>query len=67
MASEKVLELTDGNWQKEVVESDIPVLVDFSASWCQPCQTEFPVFQRVSVAFGRRIGFVGIDHARPRS
>jgi thiol-disulfide isomerase/thioredoxin len=38
-----------------------PVVVNKWASWCGPCQSEFPVFQRVSVAFGRRVGFVGID------
>jgi thiol-disulfide isomerase/thioredoxin len=38
-----------------------PVVVNKWASWCQPCQTEFPVFQRVSVAFGRTVGFVGLD------
>jgi cytochrome c biogenesis protein CcmG, thiol:disulfide interchange protein DsbE len=38
-----------------------PIVVNKWASWCQPCQTEFPVFQRASVAFGKRVGFMGID------
>jgi cytochrome c biogenesis protein CcmG/thiol:disulfide interchange protein DsbE len=38
-----------------------PVVVNMWASWCEPCQSEFPVFQKVAVADGRRIGFVGID------
>ena len=38
-----------------------PVVVNKWASWCGPCQSEFPIFQRVSVAYGRRVAFVGVD------
>lgn len=38
-----------------------PVVVNKWASWCGPCQSEFPVFQKVAVDYGRRIAFVGID------
>jgi cytochrome c biogenesis protein CcmG/thiol:disulfide interchange protein DsbE len=38
-----------------------PVVVNMWASWCGPCQSEFPSYQRVAVAFGRRVAFVGID------
>jgi len=38
-----------------------PIVVNKWASWCDPCQVEFPSFQRASVAFGRQVAFVGID------
>ena len=38
-----------------------PVIINEWASWCEPCQSEFPVFQRVAVRYGRQVAFVGID------
>ena len=38
-----------------------PVVINKWASWCEPCQSEFPVFQRVAVTYGRRVAFIGMD------
>jgi cytochrome c biogenesis protein CcmG, thiol:disulfide interchange protein DsbE len=38
-----------------------PVVVNKWASWCGPCQSEFPVFQKVAVAYGRQVAFLGVN------
>jgi thiol-disulfide isomerase/thioredoxin len=38
-----------------------PVVVNEWASWCGPCQFEFPTYQKVAVAFGRKVAFMGVD------
>jgi thioredoxin len=66
MASEKVLELTDGNWQKEVVESSVPVVVDFWAPWCGPCRALTPTINSLAAKYDGKvkIGKLNIDEAQ---
>lgn len=44
-----------------------PVVVNKWASWCTPCRSEFPVFQRVATELGREVAFLGLDGRDNRS
>ena len=69
MASETVLEITDANFQSEVLESDLPVLVDFWAEWCMPCRMLAPVIDELSQEYeGKvKVGKVDTDANRETS
>lgn len=49
--SQFVSEITDGNWDAEVLKSDQPVLVDFWAPWCAPCRMIAPTVEAVAQKF----------------
>ncbi|EKD56154.1 MAG: hypothetical protein ACD_58C00287G0003 [uncultured bacterium] len=46
-----MLEITDAEFQKEVIEADKPVVVDFFASWCAPCQMLMPKMEGFSTKY----------------
>jgi len=66
MASEYTLELTDGNFEQEVVRADVPALVDFWAEWCMPCKMLAPTIDELAAEYrGRlKVGKVDTDSNR---
>lgn len=54
---------TDQNWESEVLNSDIPVIVDFWASWCAPCYMIAPMVEEIGQEYKEkiRIGKLNVD------
>jgi len=57
----KPLELTEANFDEVVVNSDIPVIVDFWAPWCGPCKMFAPTFENISTEFPLKALFTKVN------
>jgi thioredoxin 1 len=65
MAAENLAHFNDLNWDEEVLKSNVPVLVDFTAVWCGPCKVLSPIIQKLSdeLAGKVKVGKLDIDES----
>jgi len=56
-----VIDVTDQTFDEEVIKSDLPVLVDFWASWCRPCLMIAPVVEKLSEKYDGRFKFCRLN------
>lgn len=57
----KVIHVSKKQFESEVLGSDIPVVVDFYATWCPPCRALEPVLDRLAVEFAGQVKFVKVN------
>ena len=64
--SDNVIAFTDSNFEAEVLKSDRPVLVDFTAEWCPPCKVLAPMIDRLAGEYAGRakVGKLDADENR---
>lgn len=56
-----VVHVDDDNFETEVLKSETPVLVDFSATWCGPCQRQYPMVEKFAKEYGDKVKVCKVD------
>ena len=61
MSSELIVNTSDANFEADVLQSDLPVLVDYWAPWCGPCKMIAPVLDEIAGEYAGRIKIVKVN------
>jgi thioredoxin 1 len=59
--AENLIEVTDRTFESEVLQSELPVLVDFWAPWCGPCRMIAPAVEQLAVEYRGRVRFAKLN------
>ena len=57
----EVIDVTDQNFEAEVLQSDKPAIIDFWAEWCQPCRAIAPIVKELAEKYGDQVKIVKMD------
>lgn len=59
--SNNIIDSSDANFDQDVLQSDVPVLVDFWATWCPPCKALSPILEELADQYKGKFKIVKID------